>query len=145
MVIRVPERESGEPYAQVTSAVRDLADLYGLRVVVDGSPNSLPPTLIATKRETVIAIEPMSKEHIESIPEFKGLIDFLKSHNLDEPVWKVLGGSPVDYLKLRTIIGNKLSLSDTASDEVANQVKNHLQSVLSDSFSKNVLKSSLNK
>ena len=48
MVIRVPERESGEPYAQVTSAVRDLADLYGLRVVVDGSPNSLPPTLLAT-------------------------------------------------------------------------------------------------
>eukprot|EP01036_Dinobryon_divergens_P036237 gene36237-47134_t len=144
VVIRVPERESGEPYAQVTSAVRDLADLYGLRVVVDGSPNSLPPTLIATKRETVIAIEPMSKEHIESIPEFKGLIDFLKSHNLDEPVWKVLGGSPADYLKLEeTIIDNKLSLSDTDSEEVVNQVKNHLQSVLSDSLNKNVLNSSL--
>ena len=91
MVIRVPERESGEPYAQVTSAVRDLTDLYGLRVVVDSSPNSLPPTLIATKREMVIAVEPMSKELIESIPEFKDLIDFLKSHNLDESVWKVLG------------------------------------------------------
>ena len=61
MVIRVPERESGEPYAQVTSAVRDLTDLYGLRVVVDGSPNSLPPTLIATKREMVVAVEPMSE------------------------------------------------------------------------------------
>ena len=145
MVITVPERQIGEPYAQVTSAVRDLADLYGLRVVVDGSPNSIPPELLATKRETVIAVEPMSKEQIESIPEFKVLIDFLKSHNLDEPVWKVLGGSPADYLKLKgAIINDKLTVSDTVSDELVNQVKNYLHSVLSDSLNKNVLNSSLN-
>ena len=43
--------------------MRDLADfVYGLRVVVDGSPNSVPPELLSTKRETVIALEPMSKE-----------------------------------------------------------------------------------
>jgi hypothetical protein len=145
VVIRVPERLSGQNYADVPAAVRDLADLYGLRVVVDGSPNSLPPELLATKRETVFVVEPMSKEHIESIPEFKDLIDFLKSHNLDEPVWKVLGGSPADYLKLEeAIIDNKLSLSDTASDVVVNQVKDHLQSVLSDSLNKNVLNSSAN-
>ena len=144
MVIRVPERQIGEPYAQVTSAVRDLADLYGLRVVVDGSPNSIPPELLTTNRETVITVEPMSKEQIESIPEFKVLMDFLKSHNLDDPVLKVLGGSPAKYLKLKETINRKLSLSDTASDEVVNQVKDHLQSVLFDTFNKNVLKSSLN-
>jgi len=145
VVIKVPERQIGEPYAQVTSAVRDLADLYDLRVVVDGSPNSIPPELIATKRETVIAVEPMTREQIESIPEFKGLIALLKSHNLDEPVWKVLGGSPADYLKLEeAIIGNKLSLSDTASEEVVNQVKNRLQLVLSDSLNKNVANSGFN-
>ena len=145
MVIRVPERQIDQNYADVTSAVRDLADLYGLRVVVDGSPDSIPPTLLATKRETVIAVEPMTKEEIESIPEFKGLIALLKSHNLDEPVWKVLGGSPADYLKLEEAIAdNKLSLSDTASEEVVNQVKNHLQSVLSDSLNKNVVKSNFN-
>ena len=145
MVIRVPERQIGQNYADVTSAVRDLADLYGLRVVVDGSPNSIPPELLETKREMVIAIEPMSKEQIESIPEFKELIDFLKSHNLDEPVWKVLGGSPAEYLKLKgTINKDKLTLSDTVSDELVNKVKNYLQSVLSDSFNKNVLNSSSN-
>ena len=144
MVIRVPERQSGEPYAQVTSAVRDLADLYGLRVVVDGSPNSIPPELLSTKRETVIAVEPMSKELIESIPEFKDLIDFLKSHNLDEPVWKVLGGSPIDYLKLKKLVVKMSSLPNTASDEIVNHVKNYLQSVLSDTLYKNVVKSSLN-
>jgi hypothetical protein len=142
VVIRVPERLSGQNYADVPAAVRDLADLYGLRVVVDGSPNSLPPELLATKRETVFAVEPMSKEQIESIPEFKDLVDFLKSHNLDEPVWKVLGGSPIDYLKLKKLFIKMLSLSDTASDVFVNQVKDHLQSVLSDTFNKNVLNSS---
>ena len=74
MVIRVPERQIGEQYAQVTSAVRALTDDFGLRVIVDGSPNSIPPELLTTKRETLIAVEPMSKTQIESIPEFKGLI-----------------------------------------------------------------------
>ena len=75
------------------------ADIYGLRVVVDGSPNSIPPELLTTKREMVITVEPMSEEEIESILELKVLIDFLKRHNLDEPVWKVIGGSPIDYFK----------------------------------------------
>ena len=144
MVIRVPEREIGQNYAHVTSAVRDLTDLYGLRVVVDGSPNSLPPELLATNRETVIAVEPMSKELIDSIPELEDLIDFLKSHNLDEPVWKVLGGSPIGYLKLKKLVVKTLSLPDTASDEVVNQVKHHIQSVLSDSLNKNVANCSSN-
>ena len=94
----------------------------------------------------MIAVEPMSKEQIESIPELKGLIAFLKSHNLDEPVWKVFGGSPIDYLKLEeAIIGNKLSLSDdTASEKVVNLVKNRLHSVLTKSLNKNVANSSAN-
>ena len=143
MVIRVPERLSGQNYADVPSAVRDLADVYGLRVVVDGSPNSIPPELLTTKREMVIAVEPMTKEQIESIPEFKGLIDFLKSRDLDEAVWKVLGGSPADYLKLEVAItDNESSLSATASEEVVNQVKNHLQLVLIKSLNR-ILKSSL--
>ena len=127
MVIKIPERLCDQKYASVTAAVRELADDYGLRVVVDGLPNSIPPELFTTKRERVMAVEPMSKEQIESIPEFKGLIDFLKSRNLDDPVWKVLGGSPVDYLKLEEAIitDNIVSLSDnTASDEVVNKVKN---------------------
>ena len=39
------------------------------------------------------------------------------------------------------ITDNKSSLSDTASEEVVNQVKNRLQSVLSDSLNKCVVKS----
>ena len=80
MVISVPERLSGQNYADAPAAVKYLADLYGLRVVVDGSSNSTPPELLATKREIVVVVEPMSKELIDSIPEFKDLIDFLKCH-----------------------------------------------------------------
>eukprot|EP01036_Dinobryon_divergens_P026360 gene26360-34997_t len=135
MVIRVHERQSGQNYADLPAAVRELADDYGLRVIVDGPPNSFPPELLATKREMEIAVELMSKEQIESIPELKVAI----STNLS-------GGSPVDYLRLEgaIIIANKPSFSDTASDEVVNQVKFHLLSILSDALSKNVADSSLN-
>jgi len=143
VVIRVPERQIGEPYAQVTSAVRSLADDFGLRVIVDGSPNSIPPELLTTNRETVIAVEPMSREQIVSIPEFEGFIGFLKSRQLDCPVWKVLGGSPAKYLKLKEMI-DELSLSNTATDVIIEQVKNHLQSVLSDALNKNIANSSAN-
>jgi hypothetical protein len=143
VVIRVPERQVGEKYAQVTSAVRSLADDFGLRVIVDGSPNSIPPELLTTNRETVIAVEPMTREQIESIPEFEGFVGFLKSHQLDCPVWKVLGGSPAKYLKLKEMI-DELSLSNTATDVIIEQVKNHLQSVLSDALNKNVLNSTTN-
>jgi hypothetical protein len=143
VVIRVPERQIGQQYADVTSAVRSLADDYGLRVIVDGSPNSIPPELLTTNRETVLTVEPMTREQIESIPEFEGFIGFLKTHQLDCPVWKVLGGSPAKYLKLKEVI-DRLSLSNTATDVIIEQVKNHLQSVLSDALNKNILNSTLN-
>ena len=143
VVLRVPERQTGEQYAQVTSAVRALADDFGLSVIVDGSPNSIPPELLTTKRQTVITVELMSKEQIESIPEFERLIDLLKSRHLDIPVWKVLGGSPADYLKLGEALDQNLLMSKTASDEVVDQVKNYLQIVLSDALNKNIFNSSL--
>jgi len=143
VVIRVPERQIGQPYADVTSAVRSLADDFGLRVIVDGSPNSLPPELLATTRETTISVEPMAKDQIESISELKDLIDFLKTHQLDYPVWKVLGGSPANYLKLKEKF-NGLKLTHTATDLIVEEVKNHLQSVLLDALNKNVGKSSSN-
>ncbi|KAL5478209.1 hypothetical protein EMCRGX_G025105 [Ephydatia muelleri] len=96
--------------------------------------------LLTTNRETVIAVEPMSKEQIESIPELEGFINLLKSCNLDGPVWKVLGGSPAKYLKLT----EAFELSNTASEEFVDQVKNHLQSVLGEALNKSVAKSSAN-
>jgi len=55
----------------------------------------------------------------------------------------VLGGSPIDYLKLKKLFVKMLSLPNTVS-EIVNQVKNHLQSVLTKSLNR-ILKSSSTK
>jgi hypothetical protein len=146
VVIRVPERQAGEPYAQVTAAVRSLVDDFVLRVIVDGSPNSIPPELLTTTRETSIVVEPMSRDQIESIPEFQSLIDVLKANKLDGPVWNVLGGSPSRYFKLGETITKFLALPPpaTASDEVVDQVKGILLTILKDALYKNILNSSVN-
>ena len=146
VVIRVPERLSNQKYADLPSAVRALADDFGLRVIVDGSPNSIPPELLTTRRQTAMVVEPMSRDQIESIPEFKSLIDVLKANKLDDPVWNVLGGSPIDYVKLEELISSKLHLLPPAivSKDIVDQVKCHLLSILSEAFNKNILKSSAN-
>ena len=144
--IRVPERQAGQIYADVTAAVRSLVDDFGLRVIVDGSPNSIPPELLTTTRETVMVVEPMSRDQIESIPEFQSLIDVLKAHKLDGPVWNVLGGSPSRYVKLGETLTEFLALppSASASDEVVDQVKGILLAILSDALNSNILNSSVN-
>ncbi|RYH07974.1 hypothetical protein EON65_41280, partial [archaeon] len=104
VVLRVPERQKGQQYADVTAAVRALADDYGLRVVVDGSPNSLPPELLTTKRQRVHLVEPMPREMIESIPEYNEFVQTLRRFYLDNAVWQVLGGCPAEYLEIRGLI-----------------------------------------
>jgi hypothetical protein len=124
VVIRVPERQAGEPYAQVTSAVRSLADDYGLRVVVDGSPNSLPPELLTTNREAVLSVESMSREMVESIPEFQGLIERLRKYKLDNAVWQVMGGCPAKYMDVQRLIAN------CPDDVLVDRMKSYLIDVL---------------
>jgi hypothetical protein len=100
VVISVPERTGGRDYADVTAATRELADTYGLRVIIDGSPNSNPPDLKHTNRQDVDNIERMKRDDLEKIPEFGDLISFLKKHHLDDGVWEVLGGTPIHYIHL---------------------------------------------
>lgn len=106
VVIRVPERQAGKEYADVTAAVRTLADDYELRVVVDGSLNALPQELLATYREKELTVEPMSREMIESIPEFQSLVERLRKFKLDNAVWQVFGGCPAMYMGVQTEIAN---------------------------------------
>ena len=146
VVISVPERQSGHQYADVTSAVRSLVDDYGLSVLVDGSPNSIPPELLATNRETVITLEAMSREMLESIPEFQDLIHFLKSNGLDDGVWNVLGGNPAKYLDLERFKSRVtiLSKSDTANDVIIEEVKAYIQSLLINTLNDIIANSSSN-
>jgi len=136
VVISVPERTAGSQYAQVTGATRKLVDFYGLRVVVDGSPNSLPPELKSTTRETIMDIEFMSRNMIESISDFRELISLLKLYNLDDAAWEVLGGSPSMY--------RQLDHARVASQSSVDALKQFLYNQLTSTLTQNIKKSSAN-
>jgi hypothetical protein len=127
VVLRVPERQKGEPYASATSAVRSLADDYGLKVIVDGPPNSLPEELLRTDRERIFNIEPMKREVLEAIPEFNDLIKFLYDHQLADGVWEVLGGSPIRYENLMVVYRLHRNVE---ANEIVEAIKNHIKYIL---------------
>jgi hypothetical protein len=139
-VIKVPERAESEEYADVTAACRELADEYGLRVVVEGDHNSIPPNLLTTKRERLMEVEPMSRDVLENISSFSGLIKFLKENGLADGVWDVLGGSPADYNQLDSVYEQ----ASPSPPNVINAVKRFVFDNLSDALTKQILKSSPN-
>lgn len=109
-------------YARLFPAISELTEEYGLRVIVDGSPNAIYPF----HREEEMYVDLMSREQIESIPEFSRLMSLLKHHRLDDAVWKVLGGSPLSYFSLETV----LFQTTAAYDDVEATVKRYLLSCL---------------
>jgi hypothetical protein len=100
VVINAAERIVGQDYARLTGAVRTLVDDYKLRVVVDGSPNSLDETLLRTTREDVIDIKPMTKEMVWKIGQLQDFFKYAKEAGLEDTVFAVHGGIPSRYEKL---------------------------------------------
>jgi hypothetical protein len=100
VVINATERKVGQDYAGLTGAVRTLVDDYKLRVVVDGSPNSLDETLLRTKRQRVFEIKPMTKEMVWQLEQLQQLFKYVKDAGLEDTVFAVLGGVPADYEEL---------------------------------------------
>lgn len=137
VVIRVPERQVGHDCAKVHSAATRLWSKFGLTVIVDAAPDSLEDVY---SPPTKLYVEPMTRDEIESIPELKDFIGFLKSRNLDGPVWAVLGGSPVDYIKLKEAVYNGQSTLGTNSDDAILGVKSHLLSILYDALNNSIAK-----
>jgi hypothetical protein len=56
LVLNAKERELNKPYAETSDAARTLAYDYKLRVIVDGSDNTLPNSLFATLRGEKLAL-----------------------------------------------------------------------------------------
>jgi hypothetical protein len=100
VVINATERRVGQDYAGLTGAVRTLVDKYKLRVIVDGSPNSLDETLLRTNRQRLIDIRPMTKEMVWQIGQIQDLLKYVKTAGLEESVFAVLGGNPSRYEEL---------------------------------------------
>ena len=141
VVIQVPERSAGQQYADVTAATRALTDEHDLTVVVDGSPNSLPPELLTTIRQVVVEVRAMSKEMIESIDEFQGIVTRLKKHGLDEATFAVLGGVPALYRDVKRVSSKYPAPRDT---EFVAEVKGFLLRTLLEALTKNIVCASAN-
>ena len=103
VVMAMSERTAGSGYAQVTGAVRTLAEL-GVRVIVDASPNSAPPDLTTTKRQIEINISVMTSDQMRSIPELRALFRRLDPMGLSEVVLELIGGNPADFHQLARVL-----------------------------------------
>ena len=100
VVLVASERKHGQEYADLTGAVRTLVEDYKLRVIVDGSPNSLDESLLRTKRQRVFDIRPMTKDLIWQLDQFQELFKYITEAGLGDAVFAVLGGNPADYEEL---------------------------------------------
>lgn len=126
VVLRIGERGDGQDFAEIPGAARELAG-FGLRVLVDGSANSLPPELFRTTRQIVLELEDMPLETLRRIPAFAGLFDMLRVENLESAVWGVLGGVPADYEELVAMLKG----ADCSGPDNRRVVLCYLRSVIS--------------
>jgi hypothetical protein len=137
-------RQRDEPYADITAAVRGLADDFGLRVIVDGSPNSIPPEIKSTKRQLNIHVMPMERNQISEISELSKLNEFLRKHSLEKAVWDVLGGCPQEYMTLAEDVSISTVDDFTDPDKIISEVKDHVHSILLDTLNENITRSNAN-
>jgi hypothetical protein len=115
IIINATERKLGQESASLTGAVRTLVDKYKLRVIVDGSPNSLDESLLNTERALILDVKPMTKEMIWSLPQLQEFLSIVnKTDNLADIVWAVLGGIPARYEK----VWKKFEFLRTSNDSV---------------------------
>jgi hypothetical protein len=94
------ERTFGQEYADLTGAVRNLVETYNLRVIVDGSPNSLDESLLGSKRQRVFDIKPMTRVMIWQLAQLQHFFEYVKKAGLENTVFAVLDGNPADYEQL---------------------------------------------
>jgi hypothetical protein len=116
-----------------------LVDKYKLRVIIDGSPNSLDETLLRTIRQRVFDIKPMDKEMVWKIGQLQDLFRYVKDAGLEDTVFAVLGGIPSRYEELwrnsmidleagrdaREVIGAHLCAAIYAAIRIVNESYGH--------------------
>jgi hypothetical protein len=104
VVTNASERQVGQDNACLGTAARISAEVYKLRVVVVGTPNTLEDRLFRTKRQRVIEIEPLTKGMVCQIRQLQDLLKYVKHANLEDTVFAVLGGIPSFYKQLWTYL-----------------------------------------
>jgi len=109
LVLSVSEVMVGQKYAELTGAVRALAD-QGHIVIVDASPNSIPPELLTTLRENVVDVDAMTDEEFEH--EFNDLISLLEELGYKKLVLSLMGNVPAHAVRLSAKLDSCRSTDD---------------------------------
>jgi hypothetical protein len=113
VILNIKEKSPNKPHAEIAEAARTLSSDYQLRVLVDGSNNTLPDELFVTMRGHFVDVDEMDQETVESIPEFEIFITSLREADLADVVYHIIGGVPAHYKWLRDVTagrsGEKLS------------------------------------
>ena len=97
VILNINERSPHDPHANFAEAAKTSTYNYRLRVLVEGSNNTLPDELFATKRGRSIDVVEMDQGTVESISEFKISITSLREADLADVVYHIIGGVPADY------------------------------------------------
>ena len=84
----------------------------------------------------------MTKEEIESLPQLNELVQFLSNYKLDQIVYDILGGSPLDYIQLNDAFRYDKTFK---TDKIIESMKMYIKkNVLSKSLNQIISKSSIN-
>lgn len=144
-VLTVHERRANQKTADMVGAIRILRETYGLAVVVDAAPNSIPDQLLTTGCQRVLTIGPMTKDMILELPQLKDLVIALQEAGLLETAWQVLGGIPREwdhFADILRLLKNKPStdaLGNFLTDAVTDAILLVQKYRLSNSHMENVL------
>jgi hypothetical protein len=113
------------------AAVNSLVDDYGLRVIIEDTCDAWQVSgLMNSPRSTVIQLDEMTREQIETMPQLRDL--FVKVKRVDDPngsladlLWTVLGGVPMNYVMLSERV-SKLTESDNIQKEIHDFILGHI-------------------
>jgi len=116
-ILSVKERKDGFGFVDLTGAVRDLREVYKLKVIVDASPNSVPDQLLTTERQRILDVPPMDRALIERLPQLQPLMEVLKREHLVHVAWEVLGGIPARWEGLLEDVSGAIEGAERAAVE----------------------------
>jgi hypothetical protein len=91
-----PKNQLQRP-AKIIDAAAYLVAEYGIRVIVEGQPEAFDEYLYFSRRSDIIEVQPMSKEVLRSVPQYRELRQIIKDKNLCCLVDEVFAGVPGKY------------------------------------------------
>lgn len=120
VLLRTDEFSSQPRRAEITRAVYQLRETWGLQVIVEGSKDSLEPELFDTDHLIIFDIPPLSKEETYDLPQVRKIG---KDTTLFDTVYEVFGGIPAKYDRF---------CNESTKEEIEEAVRYELLGALSD-------------